>query len=45
MNIVEDLGDVTFILFGDFKARTGNKNPENKQVALNIFEDEDDNSV
>ena len=45
MDIVEDLGDVPFILFGDFKARTGNKNPENEQVAFNIFEDEDDDSV
>ena len=34
-----------FILFGDFNARTGNKNPENEQVAFNIFEDEDDDSV
>ena len=31
MDIVEDLGDVLFILFGDFNARTGNKNPENEQ--------------
>ncbi len=45
MDIVEDLGDVPFILFGDFNARTGNKNPENEQVAFNIFEDEDDDSV
>ena len=41
MDIVEDLGDVPFILFGDFNARTGNRNPENEQV-FNIFEDEDD---
>ena len=41
MDIV-DVGDVPFILFGDLNARTGNKNPENEQVAFNIFEDEDD---
>ena len=45
MDTVEDLGDVPFILFGDFNARTGNKNPENEQVAFNIFEDGDDDSV
>ena len=28
---LEDLGDVPFILFGDFNARTGNKTPENEQ--------------
>ena len=44
MDIV-DVGDVPFILFGDLNARTGNKNTENEQVAFNIFEDEDDNSV
>ena len=38
MDIVEDLGDVPFILFG----RTGNKNPENEQVAFKKFEDEDE---
>ena len=45
MDIVEDLGHVPFILFGDFNARTGNKNPENEQGAFNILEDEDEESV
>ena len=31
LDIVEDLGDVPFILFGDFNARAGNKTPENEQ--------------
>ena len=42
MDIVEDLGHVPFILFGNWKQ---NKNPENEQVAFNILEDEDDESV
>ena len=42
MDIVEDLGHVPFILFGNWKQ---NKNPENEQVAFNILEDEDEESV
>ena len=37
MDIVEDLGDVPFMLFGDFNARTGNENPESGDVTEFLF--------
>ena len=42
MNIVEDLSDVPFILFGDVNTWTGKETPESDELTefpFNIFED------
>ena len=48
MNIVEDLSDVPFILFGDVNTWTGKETPESDELTefpFNIFEDRHDDTV